>query len=140
MAGSDLRAQYNNGSGYAYATLLSTLQANTWYVLQIRVNDSSGFTVSAFKESDPSVYGEYTYSMAAGQSWRFRHWVYQDYAFLDDYQEFTTPSVYTYNAYNTSQTQYGRGRRTGMSDASGSTVWRYDQHGSVMVRKQGHHR
>ena len=44
---------------------------------------------------------------------------------------FTTPSVYTYNAYNTSQTQYGRGRRTGMSDASGSTVWRYDQSGRL---------
>jgi YD repeat-containing protein len=35
---------------------------------------------------------------------------------------------YTYDAYNP-PSNYGRGRRTGMSDASGSTTWTYDVRG-----------
>jgi RHS repeat-associated protein len=42
----------------------------------------------------------------------------------------TTAVTYSYDAF-TSGLNYGRGRRTGMSDASGSTTWQYDLRGRV---------
>jgi RHS repeat-associated protein len=38
---------------------------------------------------------------------------------------------YSYDAYNTASGQYGRGFRTGMSDSSGSTTWKYDTRGRL---------
>ncbi len=43
----------------------------------------------------------------------------------------STPDItYTYDAY-TAGSNYGRGYRTGMTDASGSTSWKYDARGRV---------
>ncbi len=46
IAGSGkLSVQYNDGSGYRYpADLLTGLQANTWYVVRIVVDDVRGFS------------------------------------------------------------------------------------------------
>ncbi len=40
------------------------------------------------------------------------------------------PVAYTYDAYD-GTTQFGRGQRTGMTDATGSTAWTYDVRGRV---------
>ena len=39
---------------------------------------------------------------------------------------------YSYDAYDPANGQYGKTRRTGMSDSSGSTAWKYDGRGRVI--------
>ncbi len=39
---------------------------------------------------------------------------------------------YSYDAYDPGNGQYGKTRRTGMSDGSGSTAWKYDGRGRVI--------
>jgi RHS repeat-associated protein len=83
--------QYNNGGSWTYPKdLINPLKVDTWYVLQIRVNDSQGFTVEVYEENDPTQRGSYTRSMTGGLSWRFRHWIYQGSAYLDAYTEWST--------------------------------------------------
>jgi RHS repeat-associated protein len=43
---------------------------------------------------------------------------------------------YTYDAYDTGSGQYGRGFRTGMSDSSGSTTWKYDTRGRAFYESK----
>jgi YD repeat-containing protein len=44
----------------------------------------------------------------------------------------TAPVGYTYDAFDAATGQYGRGRRTGMTDGSGSTAWKYDLRGRMI--------
>jgi RHS repeat-associated protein len=107
------------------ADLLASLDISVWYVLQIVLDDKGGFTLQVFKESDPNIRGVYNYTMPAGKSWRFRHWIYRGNAYIDDYKEFNS-TVYTYDAGTN-----GIGHRTSMTDASGSTTWTYDARGRM---------
>ena len=124
-----LYVQYTLDGAWVYpADVLPSLQTNTWYVLQIGVDDAGSFSVLAYKESDPSVRGAYstpTPASARGKAWRFHHWINRNTAYVDDYREFSGP-VYRYDAGTN-----GAGRRTSMSDASGSTAWTYDDRGRV---------
>ncbi len=124
----NLILQRKDGSTYTtLATLLSTLQTNTWYNLQIVLDDSSGFVAKVYKENDPSVSASFIYTgMPAGLSYKFIHSLKSYTSYVDDYREFTTPTIYTYD-----QGTNGFGRRTSMSDVSGSTSWVYDTRGRV---------
>lgn len=106
--------------------LISNLETNTWYTLQITLDDVGGFIVTAFKESDPSVRGSYRYQMPAYRSWHFRHDIYRGNAYIDDYKEFNGTD-YSYD-----QGTNGIGKRTGISDASGTTSWSYDTRGRMV--------
>ena len=44
----------------------------------------------------------------------------------------TTNITYTYDTFDEASGQYGRGQRTGMADASGSTAWVYDIRGRLI--------
>ena len=95
------------------AELIPNLELDTWYVLQIVLDDVGGFTLQAYKESDPMVRGAYrqpgSIAMPAGRSWRFRHWIYRDTAYIDDYRELTAIE------YGYDQGTNGIGQRTSMS-------------------------
>jgi len=43
----------------------------------------------------------------------------------------TYDTTYTYDSYDPANSQWGKGQRTGMSDSSGSTSWRFDQRGRM---------
>jgi hypothetical protein len=89
-----LAVEYVDGSNARYpAELLSSLQANTWYVVRLVVDDGSGFYAEAYQESSPTVRGSYHTWMPTGKSWRFHHWIWQGNAYLDDYREFSTTGL-----------------------------------------------
>jgi RHS repeat-associated protein len=89
-----LIVQYNEGGGYMYPqTLIASPSINTWYVARIAIDDTDGFFVEVWQESDPSVRGTYSRTMPAGLGWRFRHWNYRGNAYVDDYEEFTFEQV-----------------------------------------------
>jgi RHS repeat-associated protein len=44
--------------------------------------------------------------------------------------------VYTYDAFDPDNGQFGRGQRTGMTDESGSTNWKYDQRGRMTEERR----
>jgi YD repeat-containing protein len=105
-----------DGVNYVYpGDLIASLATNTWYVVEIVVDDAGGFSIQAYKESDPTQRGVYRQAMGAGRSWRFHHWIYRNSAYLDDYRE-AAATLYSYD-----QGANGIGRRTGMLDSSGST-------------------
>jgi YD repeat-containing protein len=58
-------------------------------VIRIKLNDTAGFMVETYAENDASTYNTYTWQMAPGKTWRFRHWVYRGTVYLDDYMEWT---------------------------------------------------
>ncbi len=107
------------------STLISTLETNTWYIVQIGIDDYGEFSVSAFKQDDPNVRGTYQVKMPAGKTWRFQHWIWQGNAYIDDYAEFKG----TVNSYD--QGTNGIGQRTGMTDLTGSAAWSYDTRGRL---------
>ena len=89
-----LFVQYNDGGGWRYPTdLITALQANTWYVARIVLDDVRGFYLEVYQESAPTVRGSYQQWLPTGQAWRFRHWIYSGTAYLDDYREFSTAGL-----------------------------------------------
>ena len=89
-----LYVQYNDGNGYRYPSdLLTGLQADTWYVVRIVVDDVRGFYVEAYQESNPTLRGSYNTWMPTGKQWRFHHWNYRGTAYLDTYREFSTAGM-----------------------------------------------
>jgi RHS repeat-associated protein len=82
--------QYNDGSGWRYpADLIPSLQANTWYVLRIVLDDARGFYMEAYPESTPGLRSSYQQWLPTGQAWRFRQWSRNGSVYLDDYREFS---------------------------------------------------
>ncbi len=73
--------------------LITALQANTWYVARIVVDDVRGFYLEVYQESAPTVRGSYQQWLPTGQAWGFRHWIYSGTAYLDDYREFSTAGL-----------------------------------------------
>ncbi len=131
-----LKVQYKmDGVNWVYpADLLSDLETNTWYVLQIGVDDVGGFSLQVYQKDDPSVWGAYRLSTPAGvegKSWRFHHWIYRNTAYLDEYREFGGP-VWRYD-----EAGYGRstGKRTRMIDSSGSTAYFYEDGRGRLTRE-----
>ncbi len=136
-----LYVQYNdNGSTYRLpADILTNLQADTWYVLRIVVDDSGrGFYLEAYQENTPTVRGSYNITMSAGKAWRFHHWIYGGTAYLDDYREFDTSGLswtpdermgFTYDALD---------RLVGASPVNGgqgyNQTYSYNQIGNLMTR------
>jgi hypothetical protein len=51
-------------------TLFSSLAINTWYVVQIGIDDGVGFSVQVYKESSPTESNMFSTAMPAGGSWR----------------------------------------------------------------------
>ncbi|MBC7260588.1 MAG: RHS repeat protein, partial [Chloroflexi bacterium] len=92
--GGKLYVQEVDGSNNRYpADLLTTVQTNTWYVVRLVVDDSSGFYAEAYQESNPAVRGSYHTWMPTGKSWRFHHWIWRGEAYIDDYREFSTAGL-----------------------------------------------
>jgi RHS repeat-associated protein len=121
-----IQAQVMLQAGVASYTDLMALEANTWYSMQIVLDDQNGFSLLVFKESDPSQRGVYRYAMPTGKTWRFHHWLWTDcFTYLDDYNEFDAIR-YGYDG-----GANGIGRRTSMTDPSGSTSWTYDARGRL---------
>jgi RHS repeat-associated protein len=96
-----------DGSTYpTVATLLPTVQANSWYELQLTANDIAGFTAYIHQESNPNNQGSYTMPMDTGRNWRFRHYLYRDISYVDNYRE-AISTRYIYD-----QGTNGKGRLT----------------------------
>ncbi|MFQ5645075.1 MAG: LamG-like jellyroll fold domain-containing protein, partial [Thiogranum sp.] len=71
-----------------YTALPTQLQSNTWYVLTIVADDLNGFSLQVYEKENPANSGIYrTNAFPKGESWRFRHWIYRDTAYLDNYSE-----------------------------------------------------
>ncbi|MFN8499963.1 MAG: hypothetical protein U0641_19075 [Anaerolineae bacterium] len=70
-------------------TLLSGLDTTAWYVLELAVDDASGFRATVWAESAPSVRYEMRWEMPTGQqTWRFHAWGSgSTVTSLDNYQE-----------------------------------------------------
>ncbi|MCG8348755.1 MAG: RHS repeat protein, partial [Chloroflexales bacterium] len=122
-----LFVQYTrDGATWHYpADLLNPLQPNTWYVLQIGVDDQHGFTVEVYREDHMWERAVYSMQMPAGKRWRFRHWIWRNTAYLDDYREFSG-AIY---AYDEPFGGFALGQRTAMRTASTATLWNYDERG-----------
>jgi len=117
--------KYNEGSGWQYPKdLISDLQLNTWYVLQIDVDDTRGFYVKVYQENNPSVQNSYQREMPVGQTWRFHHWVHNGKAYLDDYLE----------------TRLTKGDLTGVRRWDGTNMvditYQYDDYGNITHQTQ----
>lgn len=126
-----------DGTNWVYpADLITNVQANTWYDLRIEVDDTNGFKVQAYQENNPSVQGTYTRLMPGGKNWRFRHWLWNNTSYLDDYQEYslsaTATPVANYYYDDTTNGNYGKGKRTLSSNGNATTRFVYDNRGQVI--------
>ncbi|MFN8484318.1 MAG: hypothetical protein U0768_14870 [Anaerolineae bacterium] len=66
---------FRNSSEVQRTVLLPAVTANTWYVLELAVDDASGFRATVWAESAPSVRYEMRWEMPTGQqTWRFHAW------------------------------------------------------------------
>jgi RHS repeat-associated protein len=131
----------NGTSTLAYpATLLTNVQPNRWYVLDIAVDDVTGFGVRVADASNPTIQGSFRTPMPRGHAWRFVHYIWSSAALLDTYHEFAGPVLYTgYD--DTTAPNHGRGRRTStcVSDMVHCIVfqrWEYDARGRVTFAGQ----
>jgi uncharacterized repeat protein (TIGR01451 family) len=131
--------QYNDGSGWRYpADLIPTLQANTWYVLRIVLDDARGFYMEAYPENTPSLRASYQQWLPTGQAWRFRQWSRNGSVYLDDYREFSASSL-TWN--NDERLNFGYdllNRLTAVTPDSGaqgySQTYQYNAIGNLTYR------
>jgi flagellin-like protein len=86
--GNKIYVQYNDGGGWKYPKdLINPALINTWYVAMFKVDDTNGFYMKVVQKNNPSIYGEYTRNMPTGKNWRFRHWIWRNTAYLDNYIE-----------------------------------------------------
>jgi len=133
-ADSKLYAQYTlNGSNYTSTTVLSTLETNVWYRLNIVLDNVAGFRLHVAKEGAPETRGTLQVPISADQRWRFRHWTYSGVVTLDSYHEYFGAKY----GYDETSVSNGTGQRTSMSvdtpevGTFASTVWSYDTRGRV---------
>ena len=80
---------FRNSAEVQRSVLMPTVTANTWYVLELAVDDASGFRATVWAESAPSVRYEMRWEMPTGQqTWRFHAWGSgSTVTSLDNYQE-----------------------------------------------------
>jgi YD repeat-containing protein len=100
-----LYSHYNNGSGEVNGTLLSGFQMDTWYVLQLGV-DNQKFITQVWERDNPSPFYRFEFTMAANLAWHFRQWTKQGTVYLDSYSEGKLYSLTT-NQYLTEPTPHG---------------------------------
>jgi RHS repeat-associated protein len=131
--GGKLQVEYNDGtSGWQYpADLIANLQVNTWYVLQIVLDDEGqGFYVEAYQENNPSVRGDYSVRMPAGKQWRFQHWVYRGNAYIDAYEEFAATQHFEYDELDRLTHAWTTGGGNGAYDRT----YTYDEIGNLTAK------
>jgi hypothetical protein len=110
-----LHVQYAVGDRYMYpGVLLPSVEIDTWYSLRFVITDAE-IIVEAYKEADPATLRSYAIEVQTDQNWRFHHWIYRGYAYLDDYQELSSPN----------QTMTGSAPFTDFFDARAIHNWRY---------------
>ncbi|MFN8471516.1 MAG: RHS repeat-associated core domain-containing protein [Anaerolineae bacterium] len=80
---------FRNSAEVQRTVLMPTVAANTWYVLELAVDDAAGFRATVWAESAPSVRYEMRWEMPTGQqTWRFHAWGSgSTVTSLDTYQE-----------------------------------------------------
>jgi RHS repeat-associated protein len=98
---------------------LMPVETNTWYEVVLAADGYGGMRLTVWEKDDPSQMEQLVES--AGEGWMNREWnflvhVYSGVLDVDGYRELDDG---------------GLGQRTGMSDVSGSTAWRYDARGSL---------
>ena len=55
----------------------------------LRMDDTNGFRVDV-QERGGGASGTHTAAMPAGKAWTFKHWIYNNVAYLDNYREYVT--------------------------------------------------
>jgi len=88
----NIQVQYRVSGTYYYPkTLISSAKINVWYVALLRADDVNGFYMKVWEKDNPTVYGDYSYQMPAGQFWRFCSWQYQNViGYHDNYRVYNT--------------------------------------------------
>ena len=95
----EIYVEYNDGNldWQRLTDLIDPLEVDTWYILELKIQDDGIFVIDVWERDDPSNNGHYERSMG-GSDWRFRHWIYRGTAYIDNYAEFN--SYYTSYAYD----------------------------------------
>ena len=74
-------------------TLMPTIAANTWYGLELAVDDAAGMRATVWPESAPGARYEARFEMPRGMAWRFHAWGVNGVMSLDEYAEETPGGV-----------------------------------------------
>jgi hypothetical protein len=98
---------------------LMALKANTWYEALVVVDGVGQFRVKIWERDNPSVSAEnlVTHTDWSNLTWTFRDYMYSGTQDVEEYREVWA---------------YGGGRRTAMTDGSGSAAWVYDARGRTI--------
>ncbi|MFN8482990.1 MAG: putative toxin [Anaerolineae bacterium] len=123
---------FRNSTEVQRAVLMPTLAANTWYVLELAVDDAAGFRATVWAESAPSVRYEMRWEMPTGQqTWRFHAWgSASTVTSLDNYQE-GRPSV------KTADVRYGGQHYEDDRGPTPSVTKRYYAEGRLLATRTG---
>ncbi|MBN1669242.1 MAG: RHS repeat protein, partial [Anaerolineales bacterium] len=96
------RIEYNKTQNWApvYSDL-GPLQINTWYVLQLTIDDENGFYLRLWQRDNPAMAAQYYQDMDfSGRAWQFRHFASNTTTWLDEYREVRLHEIKT-NLYST---------------------------------------
>ena len=151
-----MQVQQIVGGSVTYpVTILPAVEANTWYVLTLKVTNTGWAYVEVWKRDDPSKRGGYLFTTDGSVDYRFHHWIANGSSWVDNYQTLTFEQMhYTYDvtdqlltvvdtlgatttlAYNT------LGQKLTLSDPDmGKWTYRYDALGNLITqfdaKKQG---
>src|SRR4030067_112797 len=90
-ADGSLWVHYNLGSGPIENTQLmasTVFKRDTWYILQIILDDNNGFLLRAWERDNPLAAVSFRQNMnASGQSWRFAAQAQNGTVWMDTYSE-----------------------------------------------------
>ena len=86
--GTAFKTYQDMGQGYSEATISGlSVDTDTWYVLQLTVDDNDGFLISLWERDEPSNNASETVTAATGRSWTFFTHAYESEIWLDEYSE-----------------------------------------------------
>ncbi len=105
-----------------YASLMS-LAPGVWYRGQLVIDSSQRFYARVWRVDNPAgvVESWAAHSDWSGMEWKFKNFVLGGTQDLDEYKQ---------------SLLYGKGRRTRMTDGSGTTQWSYDNRGQMIAERK----
>jgi RHS repeat-associated protein len=124
VSGGYLKRVYYEGAQSNSQNLLA-LQADTWYEAILIMDGYERFRLVVWKYNDPTVWAEsvldFTTQDWQDKNWKFLMQVHTGTVDVDFYREYDAGAM---------------GQRNSMTDASGSTSWRYDLRGRVTQERK----
>jgi RHS repeat-associated protein len=121
-----IQAQYTgDGTNWTFSNLITNAQINTWYDMQITLDDVGGYVVSVTQETNPAIHGSYTATVSPNHNWRFHAWNLNGNFYMTSYREFTN----SYYNYDEAASSNGKGQRTSTADGNANIRYQYDARG-----------